>query len=234
MWFDKNNVDNDQRWQRKYSNGMTHGGHFDDSIDDIMAEKNLETEGGYYAKISGDVGELTLSSVLGSLPDYYHVMDDILLQTKKGSTQLDHVIVSPFGIFVIETKNHKGMIFGDCFGQVWTQVLPGRGRFKMYSPVKQNQGHIQHLSMQSKIPMQFMQGVIVFTNQDANLINVDCPFCFNVDQLYNYISQFQNVIFNHKQIEQIIRRFDKIDTNSYMNRKKHINYVNSMKDRRGY
>ena len=234
MWVDKNNAGNDNRWQRKYSNGATHGGHHNGIIDDLMEAKNIETEGGYYAKVSGDVGELTLSSVLGSLPDYYHVMDDVLLQTKKGSTQLDHIIVSPFGIFIIETKNHKGMIFGDCFGQVWTQVLPGRGHFKMYSPVLQNAGHIRHLSQQTNIPINIMQGVIVFTNQDANLMNVNCPFCFNVDRLYEYITSFQNPILDDKLIQKAINRIDKVDTNSYMNRKKHIEYINSMKDRRGY
>ena len=110
-----------------------HGGHHDEMLDNIMANKNYETDGGYYAKVSGDTGELEISSALKSLPDYYHIIDDVLLQTKKGSTQLDHVIVSPFGIFVIETKNHKGMIFGDCCGQVWTQVLNGRGHFKLCS-----------------------------------------------------------------------------------------------------
>ena len=143
-------------------------------------------------------------------------------------------MVGPTGVFVIETKNHKGMIFGDCFGRVWTQVLNGTGHFKMYSPVLQNQGHMQHLSKQTKIPMQFMQGVIVFTNNDANLMNVNCPFCFNVDQLYSYIMQFNNILFNEKQVEAIIKRIDKVDTNNYMNRRKHINYVNSMKNKRGY
>ena len=229
--------------QEKYSkrfdgvrrnNSDMYGGHRDGRIDEQMLQKNLETDGGYFAKVSGNVGELTLSSVLGSLPEYYHILDNILLQTKKGSTQLDHVIVSPFGIFVIETKNHKGMIFGDCLGQVWTQVLPGKGRFKLYSPVLQNQGHINHLSKQSGIPMQFMQGVIVFTNKDANLMNVNCPFCFNVDSLYSYIMSFDRPIFNEKQMYQIIKRLDKINTDGYLNRQKHVDYVNKNKQRRGY
>lgn len=210
------------------------GGHSDRSIDQRMSEKNFETSGSYYAKVSGDTGELELSSVLKSLPDCYHIIDDVLLKTKKGSTQLDHIVVSPFGLFVIETKNHKGMIFGDCCGQVWTQVLNGRGHFKLYSPVLQNSGHIRHLSQQIKVPATCMQGCIVFTNRDANLSNVNCPFCFNVDQLYSYITHFHNVIFNNKQVEEIIRRIDAVDTNSYMNRRKHVDYVSSLKNKRGY
>lgn len=220
--------------RRRGYNPTYTGGHQDIDIDIAMQEKNIETAGGYNAKVSGDQGELKLSSILKSLPDCYHVMDDILLQTKKGSTQLDHVIVSPFGVFVVETKNHKGMIFGDCCGQVWTQVLNGRGHFKLYSPVLQNQGHIKHLCTQTNIPFEIVQGVIVFTNDDADLTNVNCPFCFNVDSVYYYITGFQNMILNDKRVTEVIRRIDKVDTNSYMNRQKHIEYVNSLKDRRGY
>lgn len=199
--------------------------HNSDFINHRMNQKNLETDGGYSAKISGDTGELILSSVMNSLSDEYHVMNDVLLQTKKGSTQLDHIIVSPYGIFVVETKNHKGMIFGDMQGRVWTQVLNGAGRFKFYSPVLQNQGHMFHLNKQTGIPFNYMMGVIVFTNRDVNLNNVNCPFCFNVDSLYGFIMSYQNRIIGNKNIVKIIERIDKVDTNSYMNRQKHIDYV---------
>ena len=222
------------RQSYRMNNPNMYGGRSNPYLDEVMAAKNMETEGGYYAKISGNVGELSLSSVLNSLPDCYHILDNILLKTKKGSTQLDHVIVSPFGIFVIETKNHKGMIFGDCMGRVWTQVLNGHGHFKLYSPVLQNAGHIHHLSKQSKIPDRFMTGVIVFTNSDANLMNVNCPFCFNVDGVYDYITSFDTPIFSEKMVYQIIKRLDSINKDSYLNRARHVDYVNRTKERRGY
>lgn len=65
-------------WQGNYT-----GGHKDLFIDDQQKRKDIETLGGYSAKVSGDQGELKLSSILRSLPDQYHVMDDVLLQTKK-------------------------------------------------------------------------------------------------------------------------------------------------------
>lgn len=199
----------------------------------IMA-KDIETCGGYSAKVSGDIGELTISSVFRSLPSEYHVIDNVMLRTQKGSTQIDHIIVCPYGIFVIETKNHKGMIFGDCYGQVWTQVLRGAGRFKLYSPVLQNNGHLRHLSQQTKIPLNYMQGVIVFTNPDVNLSNVVCPFCFNVDTLYDYIAQFTNRILTPTMVDKAIKRIDAVNIDSHMNRQRHIDYVNSIKDKRGY
>ena len=204
---------------------------FNSDINKQMLRKNIETEGSYQAKVSGDYGEYSLSSVLKSLPDYYHVIDDVLLLTKKGSTQLDHVIVSPFGIFVIETKNHKGMIFGDMNGKVWTQVLKGRDHFTFYNPVWQNDGHLKHLIEQVRIRENYFTGVIVFTSPDVNLNNVNCPFCVHVNQVYDYITSFTNVIMNEKQIWEAIRRIDRIDKSGYENNMKHVEYINKFKER---
>lgn len=199
-----------------------------------MFNKNIETEGAYQAKVSGDFGEYSISAVMKSLPDCYHIIDDVLLQTKKGSTQIDHIIVSPFGIFVVETKNHKGMIFGDMMGKVWTQVVNGRGHFTFYSPVRQNDGHMSHLSKQLNIRPEFFTGIIVFTSPDANLDNVNCPFCMRPDQVYDYIMSFNKPIFNDGQVYKIIERIDKIDTSGYINNQKHIEYVNSFKRPKKY
>lgn len=200
-------------------------------INEQMLRKNIETDGAYQAKVSGDYGEYSLSSVLKSLPDCYHVINDVLLFTKKGSTQIDHIIVSPFGIFVVETKNHKGMIFGDMNGKVWTQVLKNRGHFIFYNPVWQNNGHLKHLIEQLKIKEHYFTGVIVFTSPDVNLNNVNCPFCIPVNLVYDYIMSFTNQIMSEKQIWEAIRRIDKIDKSGYENNLKHVEYVNKFKER---
>jgi len=42
----------------------------------------------------------------------YHALHNVTLPTPDGTTQIDHIFVSCFGIFVVETKNMKGWIFG--------------------------------------------------------------------------------------------------------------------------
>lgn len=55
----------------------------------------------------GKRGEMTVFRLLKKLPDEYHLFNDVLLKTKNGRTvQIDHVVVSPYGMFVIETKNY--------------------------------------------------------------------------------------------------------------------------------
>lgn len=69
-------------------------------------------------RIKGYLGEAAVASRLGKLPqEHYRVFNDIMLQTKRGTTQIDHIVVSIYGIFVIETKNYKGWITGSEFAE---------------------------------------------------------------------------------------------------------------------
>ncbi|MDX1757907.1 MAG: nuclease-related domain-containing protein [Marinobacter sp.] len=44
----------------------------------------------------------------------YHLIKNVTLPTEDGTTQIDHIIVSRYGVFVVETKNMKGWIFGNA------------------------------------------------------------------------------------------------------------------------
>ncbi|RYD85706.1 MAG: NERD domain-containing protein, partial [Verrucomicrobiaceae bacterium] len=73
----------------------------------------------------GTLGEVRVRRSLRSLLDEheYRLFNDLTLPTRDGTTQIDHVIVSRFGVFVIETKNMKGWIFGGTGQAQWTQVV---------------------------------------------------------------------------------------------------------------
>ena len=57
----------------------------------------------------GKYGERRVARKLDWLPAEYVALNDLLLPTRYGTTQIDHIVVSPYGIFVIETKNYKGV-----------------------------------------------------------------------------------------------------------------------------
>lgn len=93
-------------------------------------------------KIKGLIGEKSISFILSFLnKDKYIVINDIVLQNGDKTTQIDHIVISAYGIFVIETKNYKGWIFGSENSEYWTQVLFKR-KEKLYNPIKQNRSHI--------------------------------------------------------------------------------------------
>lgn len=95
------------------------------------------------AEIIGREGEYFFNKIAKScLNNDYFVLDNIVLKAGHGTTQIDQIIVSKFGIFVVEIKNYKGWIFGDVDDTQWTQTLTN-GKYQFQNPLKQNYKHVK-------------------------------------------------------------------------------------------
>lgn len=75
-------------------------------------------------------------------PPNYHLLNHITLQMADGTTQIDHILVSRFGIFVIETKHYRGWLLVNPNQARWTQILFGQ-RYNFYNPLRQNVRHVR-------------------------------------------------------------------------------------------
>ena len=94
------------------------------------------------SKRKGLQGEKTVSRRLHRLPKgAYIVLDDLMLLCGERLTQIDHIVVSVYGIFVIETKNYQGLIRGSDRTEQWVQELHGK-RSVFRNPFRQNYAHI--------------------------------------------------------------------------------------------
>jgi restriction system protein len=62
----------------------------------------------------------------------YRRFHNLILPTENGTTQIDHVLLSVYGIFVVETKNYEGWIYGDKTQREWTQVFLRKISFKIH------------------------------------------------------------------------------------------------------
>jgi len=93
----------------------------------------------------GKFGENFVSRKLHGLDSgRYKIIDDVLLPSNGNTktTQIDHVVVSNFGIFCIETKMYSGWIFGNAHQQYWTQVIY-HNKTRFYNPLRQNYAHMK-------------------------------------------------------------------------------------------
>ncbi len=122
----------------------------------------------------GHVGEWFVRFMLRWQLDkaVYFPLHNVTLTTPDGSTQIDHVIVSRFGIFAIETKNMQGWIFGSERQAEWTQQIFKRS-FRFQNPLRQNYKHTRALEATLQVPPETIHSVIVFVggqhvqNRDA-------------------------------------------------------------------
>lgn len=90
-----------------------------------------------------------------------YVYNDITLPTKSGrTTQIDHLVLSRKGIFVIETKYLNGTINGDIDKPHWKHINHLKHENQIYNPITQNTGHLKHLAQLIKVPMNEMTGIV--------------------------------------------------------------------------
>jgi restriction system protein len=96
----------------------------------------------------------------------YTLFKNVTLPTEDGSTQIDHVIVSQYGVFVIETKNMKGWIFGSPHLKTWTQKVY-RHTTKFQNPLHQNYKHTQKLQAALELGPDKVVSVVVFVGDST-------------------------------------------------------------------
>jgi restriction system protein len=110
-------------------------------------------------------GEAAVSDyLLTSLPlDRWHLLNNITLKVDDHTTQIDHILVSTFGIFVIETKHYSGWIFGDANSKTWTQVKYNL-KFRFQNPLRQNFKHLKAVQeLLDFVPPEHIKGLVVFS-----------------------------------------------------------------------
>lgn len=110
-------------------------------------------------------GEARLSHAVKrrfAAPDY-HLLSHVTLRLNDETTQIDHILVSRFGVFVIETKDYQGWIFAGAGDRYWTQVL-FRRKFKFQNPIRQNYKHVCAIQeLLEFLPADSILPVVVFT-----------------------------------------------------------------------
>lgn len=119
-------------------------------------------------KLKGVFGEWQVKSKLKRLGEEYTSFHNLYIPTPEGRmAQVDHIVTSPYGLFVIETKHYNGWIFGNEFTPDWAQVIYQK-QFKMYNPIRQNYGHIQSLiAYLDKVDHETVHSVIAFSTQST-------------------------------------------------------------------
>lgn len=130
----------------------------------------------------------------------YRRYNDVMLKTENGTTQIDHIILSKYGLFVIETKNYQGWIFGSASQKEWTQTVYGnKNRFQ--NPVHQNYRHTKALASHLKIDHTLIRPIIWFIGDVT--FKTALPPNVLAGGLIPYIKEFKSIVFTGIEIERL-------------------------------
>ena len=141
--------------------------------------------------------------------DVYHRLNGITLpRDKGGSTQIDHIIVSVYGIFVIETKNYKGWIYGSETQRQWTQSFPNGSKFKFQNPLRQNYLHIKTLADLLGLELSYFHSMIAFIGECELKTRDELPEHVLTGGMVSYVKKKQDKILTEDEVESIVEQIN--------------------------
>ncbi len=156
------------------------------------------------AEYIGAKGEEAVGRILDRTRQPHYLINDIILvDDHQNTSQVDHIFINRYGVWVIETKNYAGMIFGSENQREWTQVLAyGKEKHRFYNPVKQNVTHVYNVRRLIGIDIP-VYSVVVFLRADIS--NVDCGGVCSANCLEDTVCTDRG---EHLSIEKMKKCFD--------------------------
>ena len=161
------------------------------------------------AKLYGDIGEKIAGQRLETVVNTYggYLYNDFCFEDEYGfSSQIDHILITLGGVFIIETKNMVGTAYGDKDAEQWRCIKYQNGNIyenMIRNPIIQNQGHINHLrEMFASIPPK-MTSMIIFVDTDISYI--DSNLVYNLPDAIRYIEE---MTINSKRSREYVERIN--------------------------
>jgi len=153
----------------------------------------------------------------------FQVFNDLTLETPDGTTQIDHIIISPVGIFVIETKNLKGWIFGSVNQKQWTQTIYGK-KYRFQNPLHQNYKHIKAVQKLLNVNQSIIFSIVVFVGDSK--FKTEMPSnVIELRDLLPFVRSHKAVILSDQNIEDFSQELNNPVYSDSSNKSKHIRNV---------
>jgi restriction system protein len=162
----------------------------------IIAIFRLPVVKGWFGEAQGALAKHLLLD-----KEIYTTLNNVTIPTANGTTQIDHIVVSRHGIFVIETKNMKGWIFGDEKSAQWTQNVFGR-RYPFQNPLHQNYRHIHALAEFLQLPDDRFHSVVMFWGNAE--LKTPLPDNVLTRGYTSYLKRKQAVLFSDDEVKAIV------------------------------
>ena len=177
----------------------------------------------------GKLGENYVSKHLEIIINEFggYLYNDFCFEDEKGySTEIDHILITRGGIFIIETKTNKGIIYGNKDDEYWISIKKEYQEDKsIKNPIIQNNGHINHLKRMFKNYPPKMISVIIFPLADIS--NINSTVVYNLNDAINYIIKLtKDNKYTNQYVERINKQILYIKSKYSISKEKHIKNIN--------
>lgn len=178
--------------------------------------------------VKGWQGELGVRLALGKLKkDDFRILHNLTLSDGKKTAQIDHVVIGRTGIFVIETKNYKGWIFGSENSVKWTQTFY-KSKRKFHNPIHQNFGHIKMLEHYFPGYKHPMVSIISFSSHSTlKIAEVHSPavYVLHTGSIVQTIESYQETLLTKPAIAAFAEHLKKSNIKDFKAKKQHVQTI---------
>ncbi len=177
-------------------------------------------------RFKGWYGEYRINQLLLKKLDdrFYTIAINITLPIGDGTTQIDHVVLSPYGIFVIESKNMKGWIYGKAREKNWTLKV-FKKNYRIQNPLHQNYKHLKTLEAYLEKPLSSFHSIVVFSDKAEFKTSLPANV-LHPGALIDYITSFKEIILSDSEIEDMIAILQENALEENLkNKRQHIAYL---------
>lgn len=176
----------------------------------------------FETKIKGWVGEKTVAAILSRLDrSRYNVINNVVLSRNGKTTQIDHLVISHYGVFVIETKNYKGWILGGENSEYWIQVIY-QWKHKFYNPIRQNAGHVQALKNSLlEFPHLKFISIIVFSTRATIKVRANIAV-IHPYELFSVIDKYSEEILSDSATAGVFAKINSINLKGNYSKSQHL------------
>ena len=162
----------------------------------------------------GSYGEdLTVELLRQYVPGYFKLIRNLILPIGETATEIDILMIHEKGVFVFESKNYSGWIFGRKEDQKWTQTFRNVKKYKFYNPIKQNKTHCDAICELTKIPKQYVTSYVVFSERCTLKAVPDNEMQLTIikrnrmiDEIYRDLA-VRNTVFTHEAVDSYHKGF---------------------------
>lgn len=179
---------------------------------------------------AGELGESEVSIRLSEIASKYngYLINRLIFEdkyNKKYSTDIDHILITRGGVFVIETKNYSGIVVGKEDEDEWVCLKKGNRKNEVFrNPIKQNQLHIRNLKKVFNVNPPKMTSVVIFVRTDITSIVSNCVY--NLDEAIGAIERSTiEGKYSKEFVERIYAQILYIKNNYSISREKHIENI---------
>lgn len=154
---------------------------------------------------AGHDGEGEVAKALAKLPRDWAVLNDLALRVQGPIVQIDHIVVSPTGVYVLETKTQKGEIISTPEGDQWQVKRRGQVR-SIANPILQNRTQVQACtSLLDKLGVHMpCTGLVVMTRTIAQAKGITVPLD-NLNAHFNQIASKEKPVLTPRQVRKLAK-----------------------------